>query len=93
MQTAMDEEKANPGAHSEYKEEEQQGETFVSSEYEPSSEYRVQWRTIAAIISLALGNVCAAMANAVGFPLYWSQFPDAQQSIDRGKDWPTSRKY
>lgn len=36
-----------------------------SSEYEPPSEYKVHWRTFAAIFALAMGNVCAAMSNTV----------------------------
>lgn len=38
------------------------------SEYEPSSEYRIQWRTLAAIFSLAIGNVSASISNTVSFP-------------------------
>ncbi|KAJ4393071.1 hypothetical protein N0V93_002278 [Gnomoniopsis smithogilvyi] len=36
-----------------------------ASEYEPPSEYKVHWRTFAAIVALAMGNVCAAMSNTV----------------------------
>lgn len=39
-----------------------------TSEYEPPSGYQVHWKTMAAIFSLAMGNVCAAISNTVGFP-------------------------
>lgn len=44
-----------------------------SSEYEPPSEYKVHWRTFAAVFALAMGNVCAAMSNTVSksnFPAF-----------------------
>lgn len=60
----MDAEKTtNPGA---MHYEEQPLETVATCEYEPTSDYRVHWRTKAAIFSLAMGNVCAAMSNTVG---------------------------
>lgn len=37
----------------------------LGSEYEPPSDYKVHWRTFAAIFALAMGNVCAAMSNTV----------------------------
>lgn len=35
----------------------------LTSEYEPPSDYKIHWRTFAAIFALAMGNVCAAMSN------------------------------
>lgn len=36
-----------------------------SSEYEPPTEYKVHWRTFAAVFAVAMGNVCAALSNTV----------------------------
>ncbi|PSR99136.1 major facilitator superfamily domain-containing protein [Coniella lustricola] len=57
----MEEEKGRIEAQREYT-----GENRVDpliSEYELSEDYQVQWRTLAAIVALALGNICAAMSN------------------------------
>lgn len=50
-----------------------------ASEYEPPSGYQVHWRTMAAIFSLAMGNVCAAVSNTVGFFPLLSFLPAARR--------------
>lgn len=55
----MDEEKARTSSYHE-----EQVAPQISEE-EPYSDYKVQWRTLAAIFALAMGNVCAAMSNTV----------------------------
>lgn len=34
-------------------------------EDEPQSPYELSWRTIAAVLALSMGNVCAALTNTV----------------------------
>lgn len=38
---------------------------LVGSEAEPQTPYQLSWRTILAFLALAMGNVCAALANTV----------------------------
>lgn len=35
-------------------------------EIEPQTPYQLGWRTILAVLTLSMGNVCAALANTVG---------------------------
>lgn len=60
----MDEEKNTSSTRARHYEE--QPLEVAASEYEPPTEYRIHWRTMAAVFSLAMGNVCAAMSNTVG---------------------------
>lgn len=62
---AVDEEKKANMAHYEQKMD------ALPSEYEPPEDYRVHWRTLAAIVALAMGNVCAAMSNTVSVWASW----------------------
>jgi len=41
-------------------------EELAEFEDEPQTPYQLGWRTILAVITLSMGNVCAALANTVG---------------------------
>lgn len=40
-------------------------EELAQNEDEPQTPYQLGWRTILCVITLSMGNVCAALANTV----------------------------
>lgn len=40
-------------------------EALAINEDEPQTPYQLGWRTILAVLTLSLGNVCAALSNTV----------------------------
>jgi hypothetical protein len=43
-------------------------EALAANEDEPQTPYQLGWRTILCVITLSMGNVCAALANTVSNP-------------------------
>lgn len=43
-------------------------EELAANEDEPQTPYQLGWRTILCVITLSMGNVCAALANTVSNP-------------------------
>lgn len=43
-------------------------EELAEDEDEPQTPYQLGWKTILALITLSMGNVCAALSNTVGWP-------------------------
>jgi hypothetical protein len=41
----------------------------VQSEDEPQTPYQLGWRTILAVLTLSMANVCAALSNTVCWPI------------------------
>jgi hypothetical protein len=42
-------------------------EELAQNEDEPQTPYQLGWRTILCVITLSMGNVCAALANTVSY--------------------------
>jgi len=40
---------------------------LAQNEDEPQTPYQLGWRTILCVITLSMGNVCAALANTVSY--------------------------
>lgn len=43
-------------------------EDLAADEDEPQTPYQLGWRTVLALLTLSMGNVCAALSNTVSSP-------------------------
>lgn len=43
----------------------------VQNEDEPQTPYQLGWRTILAVLTLSMANVCAALSNTVCWSIYY----------------------
>ena len=45
-------------------------EALAINEDEPQTPYQLSWKTIVAVLTLSMGNVCAALSNTVSEPIH-----------------------